>query len=207
MRVIVVANHLLSRAGLSALLESNDDIEVVEQIPLAEEFLETIDSYDADICLIDTGTFNDETIDLLNSIEALPLLILVSDAKTAIDMMKEFTRNSGYGVLLRDTDPDVFATALDTVISGLMVFDPLIIDAMMPRTPVNDSEIIDTLTEREIEVLQHLAEGFTNKQIAHELKISTNTVKFHLNAILSKLHARSRTEAVVRATRLGLIFL
>ncbi|MBI1880571.1 MAG: response regulator transcription factor, partial [Chloroflexi bacterium] len=63
------------------------------------------------------------------------------------------------------------------------------------------------LTPRELEVLQLLAEGLPNKAIARRLDISDHTVKFHVNAILSKLSAQSRTDAVVRATRLGLILL
>jgi DNA-binding NarL/FixJ family response regulator len=65
----------------------------------------------------------------------------------------------------------------------------------------------EPLTPREMEVLQRLAEGLTNKAIAQELGISEHTIKFHVNAIMGKLHAQSRTEAVVRATRLGLILL
>jgi DNA-binding NarL/FixJ family response regulator len=65
----------------------------------------------------------------------------------------------------------------------------------------------EALTPREQEVLQLLAEGLPNKTIADSLHISEHTVKFHVNAILSKLGAQSRTEAVVRATRLGLLLL
>jgi len=66
---------------------------------------------------------------------------------------------------------------------------------------------VDTLTPRESEVLHLIAEGLPNKQIAQKLSISEHTVKFHVNAILTKLGAQSRTEAVVRATRAGLIAL
>ena len=66
---------------------------------------------------------------------------------------------------------------------------------------------LEELTPRELQVLQRIAEGDSNKEIAHRLGISEHTVKFHVNSILAKLNAQSRTEAVVRATRLGLIFL
>lgn len=207
MRVIVIANHLLSQAGLSALLESDEDIDVIAQMPLDETLIDDISTYDADICLVDTGYFPDETTDILNNITTLPLLMLVNDVKTAVNILKDFNRNLGYGVLLQDTDPEVFAPALESIINGLVVLDPLIIDEILPVQVENATALIEALSERELEVLQHLAEGLTNKQIAQALNISANTVKFHLNAILSKLNARSRTEAVVKATRLGLIFL
>jgi len=77
-----------------------------------------------------------------------------------------------------------------------------LITAVSPLTlPIED------LTPRELEVLQHLAEGLTNKAIAQRLAVSEHTIKFHVNALMSKLGAQSRTEAVVLATRQGLITL
>jgi len=78
---------------------------------------------------------------------------------------------------------------------------------MMPgRDSVHDFPV-EELTPRETEVLQLMADGLTNKAIAQKLSISEHTVKFHVNAILGKLGVQSRTEAVVRATRLGLLLL
>jgi DNA-binding NarL/FixJ family response regulator len=77
----------------------------------------------------------------------------------------------------------------------------------LPRSERPAEAPAEALTPRELEVLQLLAEGLPNKTIARQLSISEHTVKFHLNAIMSKLGAQSRTEAVVRATRLGLIIL
>ncbi len=77
-----------------------------------------------------------------------------------------------------------------------------------PPTPASvDVELVEPLSSRELDVLRGLAEGLSNKQIARALGISEHTVKFHINAILGKLGAQSRTEAVVRATRAGLILL
>ena len=73
--------------------------------------------------------------------------------------------------------------------------------------PSSDAPPIEQLSARELDVLRGMAEGLSNKQIARSLGISEHTVKFHINAILGKLDAQSRTEAVVRATRAGLILL
>jgi len=98
------------------------------------------------------------------------------------------------------------AAALHAVAAGLVALDP-ILAAAVRITPEIITPPGEDLTPREFEVLQLLAEGLTNKAIALRLGISANTVKFHINAILQKLSAQSRTEAVVRASRLGLIIL
>ena len=91
---------------------------------------------------------------------------------------------------------------------GLVVLDP---DFVSQFSVVADSggrdDIEESLTPRELEVLRLLAEGKTNKAIAQELAVSSHTVKFHVTSLMGKLNAQSRTEAVVRATRLGLIAL
>jgi DNA-binding NarL/FixJ family response regulator len=90
---------------------------------------------------------------------------------------------------------------------GLVVLDPSLSNpALLARDPSSPS-LVEELTPRELQVLELLAEGLPNKVIARRLGISDHTVKFHVNAVLGKLGAQSRTEAVVRATRLGLILL
>jgi two-component system, NarL family, nitrate/nitrite response regulator NarL len=88
-----------------------------------------------------------------------------------------------------------------------VVLEPEIARMLLPAAYSPEPAIAVELTAREQEVLQLLAEGLPNKAIARRLEISEHTVKFHVNAILGKLNAQSRTEAVVRAGRLGLILL
>ena len=91
---------------------------------------------------------------------------------------------------------------------GLVVVDPELARALpVNRLAEEDALVVEPLTPRELDVLQLLAEGAANKEIARRLEISEHTVKYHVNAILGKLSAQSRTEAVVRATRAGLIML
>ena len=87
------------------------------------------------------------------------------------------------------------------------MFDPDLTGVLLPNAESSPTPPVENLTPRELEVLQLLAEGLPNKTIARRLEISEHTVKFHVNAIMSKLNAQSRTEAVVRATQLGLILL
>ena len=87
------------------------------------------------------------------------------------------------------------------------MLEPALANGAMATASVPPNLLAEPLTPRELEVLKRMAEGLSNKQIARELAISEHTIKFHVNAILGKLGAQSRTEAVVRATRAGLILL
>jgi DNA-binding NarL/FixJ family response regulator len=111
------------------------------------------------------------------------------------------------GLLFRDAAAESLLAALRAAANGLVTLDPALAPAGLFQRDQDPQRLIEELTPREVEVLQLLADGLTNKAIGHQLGISDHTVKFHVNAILGKLGAQSRTEAVVRATRLGLIIL
>jgi DNA-binding NarL/FixJ family response regulator len=135
----------------------------------------------------------------------LPVVALLPDEAHASEAWTAGAR----GLLLRQTDAEKLEAALLAVSQGLVTLDPSLTAAIMPTPDFAEHPPPPTeaLTPRELEVLQLLAEGLPNKTIARRLDISDHTVKFHVNAILSKLGAQSRTDAVVRATRLGLILL
>jgi DNA-binding NarL/FixJ family response regulator len=111
------------------------------------------------------------------------------------------------GALPRHPDPAPLTAAVSAVSVGLVVIDPVFPTTVQPVRSGPPDLPAEEMTPREIEVLQLLAEGLSNKQIAQQLGISEHTVKFHVDAILGKLGAHSRTEAVTRAARLGLIVL
>jgi DNA-binding NarL/FixJ family response regulator len=121
----------------------------------------------------------------------------------------------GLGLLPRDAAPDEILATLDAVGHGLVVLDRGLASALASPAPVaptaNGSTPIEVhegpLTTRELEVLQLLAEGLPNKIIAHRLKVSEHTAKFHVASIMTKLGAASRTEAVTLAARRGLLLL
>ena len=114
----------------------------------------------------------------------------------------------GYRVCcLHDTDAELLAAAVSALDQGLVVVDPALAAALFPNNSASPTAPAESLTPREMEVLQLLAEGLPNKIIAARLSVTDHTVKFHVNAIMSKLGVQSRTEAVVHATRLGLIIL
>lgn len=204
LRVLVVAENLLVRSGLASLLALHPALEIVGQVVGGETFIDDLAVYQPDAVVYDFG--DTEALAALVDFPAVILLETLDDAPTVIGALLD-AEAVVYGVLLRDTAPEWIAAALTTVYGGLVTLDPLIASGLLVADAPSLEMPTESLTARETEVLQLLAEGLPNKLIAQRLNISANTVKFHINAILSKLEVQSRTEAVIRATRLGLVIL
>ena len=125
----------------------------------------------------------------------VPTLVLLGDGADALEAIAAGAR----GAISRSSSPSRIHAALRAIGEGLIVID---------RGPSRDAEpLSDPLTAREQDVLHLLASGLTNKEIATRLGITDHTVKFHVNAILGKLGAETRTEAVVHAAKLGIVVL
>ena len=131
----------------------------------------------------------------------IPVIALASPGSSAANLLAA----GAAAVLRRDTAPAALRSAIQAVRFGLNVVEPSLLDvaATRPQAPSG----ADDLTPREREVLELMATGQSNKQIAAHLGISSHTAKFHIGAILAKLGAATRTEAVVRAVQQGLILL
>jgi two-component system, NarL family, nitrate/nitrite response regulator NarL len=207
MRTLVAADNLLARVGLASVLAGLEPVEIVGQSSLSDSLADDVALYRPEIAVVDLGYGERDTLVRLGMLAEVPVVALIATADTAGQSAAALAVNGAFGLLLRDFDPEALFAALQAVYNGLMVIDPALSSALILSAPNDDFEMLDDLTPRELQVLQLLAEGLPNKQIAQKLAISANTVKFHINAILSKLDAQSRTEAVVRATRAGLIIL
>lgn len=133
----------------------------------------------------------------------LPTVVLLPP-ETAVSRP---THSEPFALLPRSAHADQIAAAVTAMMQGLIVTTPHFVDTILPTAANTPETAVPDLTPRETEVLALLAEGHTNKAIAQKLYISDHTVKFHVNAIMGKLNAQSRTDAVVRATRLGLLTL
>ena len=202
LRVLVVSHDPLARAGLAALLEQQPGCDVVGRVADDEVHGPALEVYQPDVLVWDLGWNSVPGLERMGEIpeDAPPVLALVADETQADGARAAGAR----GVLLRGTDAGVMLPALTAVARGLVVLDPsLAARATTPRS----SDPAPDLTPRERQALSLLAEGLPNKTIASRMGISEHTVKFHVNSILGKLGAQSRTEAVTRATRLGLILL
>jgi DNA-binding NarL/FixJ family response regulator len=196
-------------AGLVSLVVEKTGCNVVALLPGAPEAADLLVTTPADIVLWDLGW--EASFDLEDDAEALdrilttgtPCIALVDDPMTAMAV-----RMGGVtGVLSRDVDAGLLADAMKAVMTGLIVIGPSLSEIFWPERDWPAGSPIEPLTPRETQVLQLLADGLSNRAIGQRLAISEHTAKFHVTAIMSKLAAQSRTEAVVRATRLGLIYL
>jgi DNA-binding NarL/FixJ family response regulator len=204
LRLLIVADDPLARAGLAALLAGQPGVVVAGQTESEADLAALASAFQPDVVLWDLGWEPAARVEALSGyVEGggLPVLALLATATAAGEVRAAGAR----GLLARTTDGAQLAAAAAAVDRGLLVFDAGM--AVAPVPLLAGERLVEPLSPREQDVLAGLAEGLSNKQIARQLAISEHTVKFHINAILGKLGAQSRTEAVVRATRAGLILL
>lgn len=212
-RVLIVADDPLARAGLATLLEREPELLIAGRVSGADDLGSAIGAHQPAALLWDLGWKPEAALArLAGSPQDLPIVALVDDRPGVIQAWSA----GALGVLSRAAKPAQIAVALLAAAEGLAVVDPTFRGMLggrepgapaTPQFPGDEPPLVEELTPREHEVLRLLAEGLPNKTIAQRLDISEHTVKFHVNALLGKLGVASRTEAVVRATRLGLIFL
>lgn len=192
-KVALITEDPLLRAGLSSLLAQVGSIDVV-------------DNGDAEVALWDAGNDGSKTLARLAELRTMPMPVVavVGDAAHTAPAIAAGAR----GVVLRDhVGPGIHA-ALAAVRSGLTVMETQLANTLVPHQPVRGDGAAKgrgELTERERQVVQLLSEGLSNKLIADRLGISDHTAKFHVNGVMMKLGASTRTEAVVEAMRRGLI--
>lgn len=205
LRVLIVADDPIARAGVASLLQEEPEVTVAAQVGGDADLLEAFETSQADVILWDLGWDSEAALDQLADVRELrlPVAVLLARGEVAALALAAGAR----GLLLRNTDTNQLAAALAAVASGLTVLDPVLSGAVPLGRDQTLAQPVEELTPREREVLQLLADGLPNRAIAERLSISEHTVKFHVNAIMSKLGARTRTEAVTRAARLGLLVL
>jgi two-component system, NarL family, response regulator YdfI len=210
-RVFIVAASPLARAGLQSLF-GTPDVNVVGSAANFESLADQWSDAKADIVLVDAADeqFEGAMDSLARSQLASEAAIVFLSDRSEPRWFAETLRAGIRAVLPGDTSPDHLLAALEAVAAGLIVMHPAEVEAMLPaiepasRPP---AELTEPLTPRESEVLQMLASGLANKEIATRLAISEHTVKFHVASILGKLGAGSRTEAVSIGIRSGLVLL
>jgi len=202
LRVAVVAADPLARAGLAALLADRANVRVVLQADLADAPDPLLAASQPEVVLLDLGWEQEAESDNLAAWldQDLPALCLVPDDRQAGPLWSM----GAAGVLSRSRQPQTIGDSLWMIGQGLLVLDPRL---GRPALAEPGGGAGEGLTRRELDVLQLLAEGQTNRAIAQALAISEHTVKFHVTSILGKLGAESRTEAVVHAARAGWIVL
>ena len=196
--VIIVSDDPLVQAGLSSLLEAEAILVLaaIHSDGLGE------DSNEADVLLWDADPELD--VEILRD-QNTPVLALIAQETHPNNLL-----NAGVaGLLYRTATAQQLSRGIRAVATGLSVLSPELLVSLVPdaRELNETDDVFDDLTPREAEVLDLISEGLSNKQIAKRLAISVNTVKFHVNALLSKFGAKTRTELAVRAVQQGQTFL
>lgn len=209
LRILIVAADALTRAGLASILTAQADLQSVGQLQPTDDLDNALAVYLPDVMLWDIGYAAEETLEQLadftqhgSSAPTVPVLALLADSSLAPIAWQAGVR----ALIPRSASTATLSAALHAAAANLVVLDARSAGSVLiPTTGL--PEAFEPLTSREREVLQLMAQGLPNKTIARQLAISEHTVKFHVNAILSKFGAQSRTEAVVLASRAGIILL
>jgi NarL family two-component system response regulator YdfI len=209
LRVLIASALPMTSAGLEALLRRHRDLEVIVSSG-SEAHLADVLSL-GDVLLIDAHEFESADGDLFAAISrwsrALPVVALVASPPPG--WISRTLHAGARGLLPHGVSGDDLASALRASVAGMVVLSQEFSDILFASSLRGDDEAIEpaeSLTPREQEVLVMMAEGLLNKEIADRLRVSEHTVKFHVSSIMAKLGASSRTEAVTRGIRRGLLF-
>lgn len=213
-RVLLVEDHTIVRKGIRSLLDAEADIEVVGEAEDGRAAMEKCEEIQPDIVIMD------HTMPVLNGLEAtrqilqrLPdVKVLILTMHTSEEYVFQFLQAGASGYLVKQSAPMELVAAIHAVYRGQSFLSPSIsktvIDEYVRQArehAITDS--YDNLTPREREILQLLAEGFSNREIGEQLHISIKTVGVHRTNIMQKLHVSSMTELTRYALRKGIISL
>ena len=212
-RVAVVDDQALVRRGFVLVLEHQDDIEVVAEAGNGIEAIDAVRRHHPDVVLMDIRMPEMDGLTAAATILAesdWPLRVIILTTFDPDEYVYQALRAGASGFVLKDIPPEDLAPAVRTVNDGGALLDPSINRRHISRfasTLANDTAAtrrLDTLTDREREVLGELARGANNSEIAGSLYIGSATVKSHVSNILTKLGLRDRAQAVVFAYESGL---
>jgi DNA-binding NarL/FixJ family response regulator len=207
MRVLIASASVLARGGMEALLAAIPEVSVVGSAT-AEEAAAMTASLAPDAVVVDAGLGDTAGLESITRLadEGMGPPVLVLSAQAG--RMNQLLAGGAAAVLPSDVDAETLAAALQAAVRGLIIIPRRPAPELLPAGEPLSARLsppAEALTARERQVVQAMAGGLTNRQIALRLRISEHTVKFHVAAILSKLESRSRAEAVARAMQLGLI--
>jgi len=213
LRVLLVDDHALFRKGIASLLSGRQDFTVVGEAEDGVEAVTIARQTLPDIILMDVNMPNRDGLETTKIIKReMPhiqiVMLTVSDDD---DNLFEAIKNGAKGYLLKDLEPQQLYRMLDGIRQGEAAISGAMASKILQefRQPEPDqaqsSGNVDELTPREVEVLEEVVTGATNKEIAERLYITENTVKIHLRNILEKLQVQNRIQAAVQAVRDGLV--
>ena len=208
-RVLLADDHEIVRLGLRSVLEGAEDIDVVGEVATAESAVSAAKAGGIDVILMDLrfgagveGTRvmggAEATAQIRSAMATPPKVLVVTNYDTDADILGAIEAGA-VGYLLKDAPPQELLAAVRSTAEGDSALSPIVADRLMTRVRTPRT----SLTPRELEVLQLVAAGASNRQIGQELMLSEATVKSHLVHIYDKLGVRSRTSAVAAAREQG----
>ena len=213
-KVVLVDDQAVVRTGFTVLLEQHDDITVVGQASGGREAIAVVAREQPDVVCMDlrmpSGDGLTATQEIVaNRRDGVPAVLVVTTFNLDSDVFGALEAGAD-GFILKDCDPDELVRAVRRLAAGYGLVDQsvtrrVIAEFARRQGRVENREALGVLTEREREVVQLLASGMSNAEIAAELIVETSTVKSHLTRILPKIGARDRVQAVVWAFRNGLV--
>lgn len=206
-RLVVVDDHALFRRGLVGLLGDMSEFEVVGEAGDGMEALDVIARVRPDIVLLDVNMPRMDGIGLVQALrrqKESPRILMLTISQDDGDLLHAVKAGAN-GYVLKNTEPEDLRQALLSVARGQGALSPEVVGSVLSALSKAVVEEPALLSDREHEVLVCLADGLTTMQIAARLFISENTVKTHIRHILDKLESSNRTEAVGKATQLGLL--
>jgi DNA-binding NarL/FixJ family response regulator len=200
-RILIVDDHPVVCSGLTSMLSVQAGIEVIGSASSGEEALSIVRRDLPDLMLLDLRMPGMDGIGVLNALKKLeraPRVMVLTSFEKEEDIYRAI-RAGAHGYLLKDTSESEMIEAINIVFAGKRYIPRHIAARLTERMMRSD------LTARELQILELLAQGSTNKQIAGALSISDNTVRHHVNNIMEKLQVTDRTEAVATALRNGVL--
>ena len=214
-RVLLVDDQALFREGLETLLSVHKDIQVVGQACNGQEAIEVASKANPDVVLMDVR------MPVLDGVRATHLLtqtlplcrVIVLTTFDDDEFIFDALRMGAVGYLLKDVSSKQLVEAIRVAARGESILEPSVaakviaeytrVSSLVPSTQME--QLVEPLSERELEILTWVARGASNKEIASQLYIAEGTVKNHITHILGKLDARDRTQAALKARELGLL--
>lgn len=214
-KVVIADDQTLVRAGFKVLVNSAHDLEVVGEASNGKEALSLVTSTNPDVVLMDIR------MPIMDGIEATQRIIenpstrntriLILTTFELDEYVFEALRSGASGFLLKDTPPEDLLSAIRVIAGGEALLAPSVTKRLIaefakwPDNNALENTVLDSLTDREREVMIEIANGYSNAEIAKNLHMSIATVKTHVSRTLSKLEARDRTQLVVLAYQTGLV--